>query len=145
MRSGLTIGQAAKRAGASIQSLRYYERRGLLKPDDRLESGYRLYGEEAVRRLQFIKNAQGLGFSLAEIARLLRLRVGRKAQCAQVRRQAQARLDHVREKIAGLRAIETILQRLIRTCAAEGTTDSCPILETVAGPARDGNRGNSIY
>jgi MerR family mercuric resistance operon transcriptional regulator/MerR family gold-responsive transcriptional activator of gol and ges genes len=142
MNSALTIGKAAQLAGVNIQTLHYYERRGLLRPEGRLESGYRLYGDESVRRLRFIKNAQGLGFSLEEIARLLRLRVGRGVNCGKVRRQAQARLDGVRRKIMGLKAIEKTLQRLIRTCAAKGTTDACPILEAVDGAARPVKTGN---
>lgn len=132
MGGALTIGKAAKLAGVNIQTLHYYERRGLLRPDGRFESGYRIYSVESVRRLKFIKNAQGLGFSLAEIARLLRLRAGRKVDCGKVKRRAQAQLKSVRGKIRGLRAIEKTLRRLIRTCAAKGTTDSCPILEAVA-------------
>lgn len=127
----LTIGRVAKWAGVNVQTVRYYERRGLLLPDGRRDSGYRLYGEEAVRKLLFIRNAQGLGFSLDEIARLLRLRVGRTVRCGKVKRRAQARLKTVQGKIAGLRAMERVLQRLIRTCSVRGTTDRCPILESL--------------
>jgi len=127
----LTAGKVAGRAGVNIQTVRYYERRGLLVPDGRKDSGYRLYAEEAVKKLLFIKNAQGLGFSLDEIARLLRLRVGHKVQCGKVKKRAQARLGVVQEKIAGLRAMEKVLKRLIRTCSAEATTDRCPILESL--------------
>ena len=127
----LTTGQVAKRAGVNIQTVRYYERRGLLPPDGRGDSGYRLYAEEAVLKLRFIKNAQELGFSLDEIARLLRLRVGRKTQCGKVKKQAQARLGIVRDKIAGLRAMESALTRLIGACSAKATTNRCPILESL--------------
>lgn len=127
----LTIGRVARQAGVNIQTVRYYERRGLLRPDDYRESGYRLYSGEAVKRLRFIKNAQGLGFSLNEVARLLRLRVSHKAHCAPVRRQAESRLGLVQEKVAGLRSIEKALKRLIRTCSTKGTTSSCPILESL--------------
>ncbi|MBI5594677.1 MAG: MerR family transcriptional regulator [Elusimicrobia bacterium] len=127
----LTAGKVAGRAGVNIQTVRYYERRGLLLPDSRKDSGYRLYSEEAVQKLLFIRNAQGLGFSLAEIARLLRLRVGHKVQCGTVKKQAQARLGVVQEKIAGLRGMEKALRRLIRTCSAKATTNRCPILESL--------------
>lgn len=127
----LTIGKVAQRAGVNIQTVRYYERRGLLAPNGYRESGYRLYTEEAVRKLRFIKNAQGLGFSLDEIARLLRLRVGRKLQCGKVKKQAQERLRIVQDKLSGLRAMEKVLNRLIRTCGTRGTTDHCPILESL--------------
>ena len=131
MNTKLTIGRVAKQAGVNIQTVRYYERRGLLPPDGRRESGYRLYTKEAVKKLRFIRNAQSLGFSLDEIARLLRLRVGRKIQCGKVKRQAQARLEIVQGKIAGLRAMERVLHRLIRTCSAQATTNRCPILESL--------------
>lgn len=127
----LTAGKVAKEGGVNIQTVRYYERRRLLVPDRRTESGYRLYPPEAVRIIRFIKNAQDLGFTLTEIAKLLRLRVGHTAQCGTVRRQAEARLKIVHEKIAGLRAMERVLKRLVRTCAAKGTTTSCPILDSL--------------
>ncbi len=136
MKENLTIGAIARTSGVGVQAVRYYERRGLLLPDERKESGYRIYSREAVRRLRFIKNAQGLGFSLEEIGRLLRLSVGHKRQCARVRKQAQKRLEIVREKIGALQAIEKALQRLIRTCAARGTTWPCPILEGLGEQSR---------
>lgn len=127
----LTVGKVAKQAGVNLQTLFYYERRRMLSCSKRTESGYRLYTPEAVRTIRFIKNAQGLGFSLDEIAKLLRLRVRHKARCAPVRRQAEERLGIVQEKVAGLRAIEKALKRLIRICSARGTTDLCPVLESL--------------
>ncbi|MHB2025964.1 MAG: MerR family transcriptional regulator [Elusimicrobiota bacterium] len=131
MGQSFTIGRIAKLAGASIQTIRYYERCRLLLPNGRTESGYRLYTEEAVQKLRFIKNAQGLGFSLAEIARLLRLRVSSPAQCGKTMARVKARLEVVQGKISGLRAIEKTLRLLIRTCAARGTSSSCPILKSL--------------
>lgn len=127
----LTIGKVAKQAGVNLQTVFYYERRRMLSCSKRTESGYRLYAPEAVRIIRFIKNAQGLGFSLDEVSRLLKLRVGHKTQCGPVRRQAEARLEIVQEKIAGLRAIEKALKRLVRTCSVRGTTGSCPVLESL--------------
>ena len=131
MAETLTAGRLAKAGGVNVQTVRYYERRRLLLPDRRTDSGYRLYPPEAARVLRFIKNAQDLGFTLNEIAKLLRLRVGHKAQCGAVRRQAEARLRVVRGKLADLRAMGKVLERLVRTCAAKGTTDSCPILDSL--------------
>jgi MerR family mercuric resistance operon transcriptional regulator/MerR family gold-responsive transcriptional activator of gol and ges genes len=131
MAETLTAGRLAKAGGVNVQTVRYYERRRLLLPARRTDSGYRLYPPEAVRVLRFIKNAQDLGFTLEEIARLLRLRVGHKAQCGAVRRQAEARLKVVRGKLADLRAMASVLKRLVRTCSAQGTTDSCPILDSL--------------
>lgn len=132
----LTAGRVAKAGGVNIQTVRYYERRRLLVCDRRTDSGYRLYAPEAVRVIRFIKNAQELGFTLDEIAKLLRLRVGHKAQCGAVRRQAEARLKAVNGKIAGLLAMERILKRLVRTCAANGMTVSCPILDSLEKEGR---------
>lgn len=126
-----TIGKLAKAAKVNVQTIRYYERRGILTPEDRRESGYRVYGEGAVRRLLFIKNAQALGFTLDEVALLLRLRVRHRGQCEPVKRQALARLEIVRRKIAALKAMESALRRLLKTCAARGTTGSCPLMESL--------------
>lgn len=130
MNAELTIGSIARRAGVNVQTVRYYERRGILSPSGRRASGYRVYAPGAVRVIRFIKNAQALGFSLDEITGLLKLRIGRGAQCGPARRRAEARLRVVRERIAGLRAIERTLQRLLKTCARRGTADFCPILES---------------
>lgn len=127
----LTVGKVAKQARVNLQTVLYYERRRLLAPVKRTESGYRLYAPETFRVIRFIKNAQELGFSLDEITKLLRLKVGHKAQCGPVKRQAQARLEMVQEKIAGLRAMEKVLRRLIGTCETRGTTASCPLLESL--------------
>ncbi len=126
-----TIGQVAKRAKVNVQTVLYYERRGLLRPDGRRDSGYRLYGPEAANRIRFIKNAQGLGFTLDEILGLLRLRVGGRARCAVVKKRAQAKLRQVDEKIAGLKAIKRVLDGLVRTCRSRGATGSCPILKSL--------------
>lgn len=131
MTNNLTVGKVARQAGVNLQTVLYYERRRLLVPDRRTDSGYRLYTPEAVRVIRFIKNAQDLGFTLEEIARLLRLRVGRGVRCGKVKSQAQSRLKLVQNKIVGLRAMESVLKRLIRTCSARGTTNRCPILESL--------------
>lgn len=131
MKEFLTVGRVARRAGVNLQTVLYYERRRLLSPARRSDSGYRLYAPETVRVIRFIKNAQALGFTLDEIAKLLRLRVRSRSRCEPVKRQARARLALVQEKIAGLRAMERTLRRLLKTCAARGTTDSCPILESL--------------
>ena len=131
MEGYLTVGKVAHQSGVNLQTVLYYERRRLLSPARRSDSGYRLYAPETVRVIRFIKNAQALGFTLDEIAKLLRLRVSSRSQCEPVKRQAQARLELVQGKITGLRAMERILRRLLKTCAARGTTDSCPILDSL--------------
>jgi MerR family mercuric resistance operon transcriptional regulator/MerR family gold-responsive transcriptional activator of gol and ges genes len=131
MTFGLTIGQLAKSVGVNVQTVRYYERRRLLIPSDRKPSGYRLYGDEAIRRLRFIKNAQALGFTLREIAELLNLRITSAARCGDVQRRAQAKLGQVEAKVRDLRALVQALRRLIKDCRAGQPTDRCPILKAL--------------
>lgn len=136
MTANNTIGRIARLARVNIQTVRYYERRGILSPDGHRESGYRLYTEEAIRKIRFIKNAQELGFTLDEIAGLLRLRVGRRTRCKDVRRKAETKLGQVNEKIAQLRSMRHVLERLVRTCRKRSTTDACPILGSLEGGKR---------
>lgn len=131
MDENLTIGQTAKRAGVNIQTIRYYERRGFVRPDARRDSGYRLYTDEAVKRILFIKKAQELGFTLREIDRLLKLSVNSTARCQDVRKKAEMHLADVREKFSRLQSIEKVLSGLIRTCLKKGKTDACPILKSL--------------
>ena len=131
MSAGLTIGRLAKEVGVNIQTVRYYERRRLLTAAERKPSGYRLYGEEALKRLRFIKNAQALGFTLHEIGDLLSLRVSSIARCGTVQVKAQAKLRQVEAKVHDLRALARALRNLIRACQAEQPTDRCPILKSM--------------
>jgi MerR family mercuric resistance operon transcriptional regulator/MerR family gold-responsive transcriptional activator of gol and ges genes len=131
MATGRTIGRLAKAVGVNIQTVRYYERRRLLAPTARMPSGYRLYGDQAVRRLRFIKNAQALGFTLREIAELLNLRINSAARCGDVLRKAQAKLTQVEAKVHDLEALAQALRDLIRACKAGQPTDRCPILKSL--------------
>lgn len=132
MKEGLlTIGAVAKEAGVNIQTVRYYERRRLLIPSAHRDSGYRLYAAEAVRKLRFIKNAQELGFTLHEIAGLLKLQVSHRSRCADVKKKAEEKLADVHAKIMQLRALEKVLLDLIKTCRANAPTARCPILRTL--------------
>ena len=136
---GLTIGQLAKTVGVNSQTVRYYERRDLLTPTERKPSGYRMYGDDAVRRLRFIKNAQALGFTLQEIAELLNLRVSSIARCGDVKRKAQIKLAIVEDKVRDLKALARALRSLIETCQAGQPTDRCPILQTLEAKRRSQN------
>lgn len=129
MASGLTIGQLAKMASVNVQTVRYYERRNLLQPTDRKASGYRVYSDDALRRLRFIKNAQALGFTLREVNDLLNLRVSSVARCGTIQVKAQAKLKQVEAKTRDLLALSRALQSLIRTCREGQPTDHCPILK----------------
>ncbi len=142
MASAVTIGRLAKAAGVNIQTLRYYERLKLLTPTARKLSGYRVYGDEAIRRLCFIKNAQDLGFTLREIAELLNLRVSSKSQCGSVLRKAQAKLAQIEAKVQGLQALAQTLRSLMRACKAGQPTDPCPILKCLEEKERRMNDGS---
>lgn len=139
----LTIGQLAKAGGVRVQTVRYYERRNLLLPTSRLPSGYRLYNEEALKRLCFIKNAQALGFTLREIDGLLNLRVGSTARCRDVQHTAQAKLATVEAKIRDLEALARALRTLIRSCRAGQPTDPCPILASLESQTLESKGGKS--
>lgn len=139
----MTIGRVAKAAGVLVHTLHYYERRGLLRPARRRASGYRVYDSGAVDRLIFIKRAQELGFTLAEIGGLLRLRVDRTGRCDAVRRKIGSRLADVRGKLDGLRRLEHVLLGLLDACRARTSTEACPVLKSLEDGARRGKRGAS--
>lgn len=127
----LTIGELATRAGVNIQTVRYYERRGLMPKPARARSGYRQYRPEAADRLRFIRRAQGLGFSLEEIAELLALRVRHASACATVEARAREKISIVDRKIGELRRMKDTLERLTAACQAREPTGECPILEVL--------------
>ena len=128
------IGVAAKRAGMGIDTIRYYERAGLIRPQSRLESGYRKYGETEVARLRFIKRAQALGFTLKEIGDLLKLSA--QKDVARVKRSAQAKLADVDERIAALQRIRDGLAVLVDACPGHGRPEDCPILAAFGEPPK---------
>ena len=125
----LSIGQLAKKAKLNIQTVRYYERRGLIAEPPRLESGYRQYSQSDLARLRFIKHAKELGFSLREIMELLSLRVDPNTTCADVKKRTEAKLADVEEKILALQRIRKALGHLVGLCRGRGPTNECPILE----------------
>ncbi len=127
----MTIGQLARQGGVGVQTVRFYERHGLLTSSARTASGYRLYPEDAARRLAFIRNAKELGFSLREIAELLSLRADPSGSCGDVRRQAEAKLREVESRIRRLERIRDTLQGLAEACSGWGGLDTCPILESL--------------
>jgi MerR family copper efflux transcriptional regulator len=127
----LGIGQLAKRGGVGIDTVRYYERNGLLAPHARLASGYRRYGELELARLRFIRRAQALGFTLKEIKELLALSGQRDV--ARVKRSAQAKLLDVKTRIAHLERVRDGLATLIAACPGHGRAADCPILGALTG------------
>ncbi len=134
----LTIGQVARRAGVGIETVRFYERQGLLEEPERRESGYRQYGEDAIARLRFIRRAKGLGFSLKEIKDLLALRLDPAATRADVRRRAEAKVADIEAKIHDLQRMRQALLRLTASCRGHGPVSGCPILEALDDPGGDG-------
>ncbi len=129
----LTSGQLAKRAGVNLQTVHYYERRGILPKPTRRESGYRQYPESAVARIQFVKRAQELGFNLKEIQELLNLRVDPETPCAVVKRRADLKVIEVEEMLRSLKRIKKALNKLAASCSGRGPIGECPILEALGG------------
>ncbi len=127
----LKIGKVAERGGVNLQTIRYYEREGLLPEPPRLASGYRLFPDDTVRRVRFIKRAQELGFSLNEIQHLLSLRMEEHGDNAKVRAIAQAKLADIDEKIRRLQAMKAVLENLTHRCPGCGPVSECPILESL--------------
>ena len=127
----LTIGQVANAAHVNVETLRYYERRGLVPKPPRSPSQYRSYPEDTVPRVQFVKHAQELGFSLREIRALLSLRATPKARCADVKRRAEIKIGEIEAKIRALQAMRRALRRLMSQCDGKLPASSCPILESL--------------
>jgi MerR family mercuric resistance operon transcriptional regulator len=118
-----------------VETIRFYERRGLIEQPLRPQgSGFRVYSPEQVKRIQFIRQAQQIGFSLHEIQELLSLRADPKADCSAVRSQAVAKLEEVKRKIGQLHQIGTALEALIAVCPGRGGLQACTILDTLVEP-----------
>ena len=128
--STLTIGKLASAADVGVDTVRFYERAGLLKKPARSASGYRLYDAADAARLRFIRRAKTLGFSLDEIVELLKLNDGGGRRSA-VRALAQTRLAEIEQKLLELGRMRDTLRGLVRKCHGEGSLESCPIIETV--------------
>jgi len=129
--SALKIGELAKAAGVGVETIRYYERRGLLAPPPRRASGYRQYPPMTVRRVRFIRRAQTLGFTLKEIEELLALRVDDERSCADVRALARAKLEDIERRVAELQQMGRALAQVAHRCRGRGPTSECPILEVL--------------
>jgi DNA-binding transcriptional MerR regulator len=129
----------AAEAGVNVQTLRYYERRGLLDKPDRLESGYRVYRPDAVRVVRFVKGAQQLGFSLEEIESLLALAGGGPESCDAARALATGKVRQLDDKIAVLTAMRDSLNQLVDTCARPRAERACPLLHAIEPDIGDGD------
>jgi MerR family mercuric resistance operon transcriptional regulator len=129
----LTIGQLAKESGVNLETVRYYERRGLLPKPPRSASGYRLFPAEATRRLRFIQRAKELGFSLKEIRELLSLRASPSKTSAEIRTRTEAKIADIEAKIRTLDSMKKTLLKLTKSCAGCGPIADCSILDTLDG------------
>lgn len=127
----LTIKQTAQKAGVGVETLRFYEREGLVPEPPRTASGYRQYPAETIRRIRFIKRAQSLGFTLPEVRELLTLTVLPGATAADVRARATQKISDIELKIATLERMKSALQRVTQACHGRGPLDTCPILEAL--------------
>jgi Hg(II)-responsive transcriptional regulator len=125
----LSIGELARQANVNIETIRYYERRGLISEPPRNKSGHRQYPKEAVRRTDFIKRCQTLGFSLREIEEILELRITPDSTCADMKSRVTEKLTDVDRKMNELALIRDALSRLQKKCSGKGPIGSCPILE----------------
>jgi len=128
---GFTTGQLAKKADVNIETIRYYERKGLIPKPQRRDSGYRQYPEAMISRILFIKHAKPLGFSLKEIKELLSLKHDPKTPCSAVRKRAESKIKDIDGKIRTLQKMKKALSTLTKSCTGSGPARECPILETV--------------
>ncbi len=129
----LTIGQVSSRSGVGIETVRFYERVGLLPKPARSLSGYRQFDEEVIARLQFIQRAKDLGFTLNEIKELLSLRLDPDTSCDDVKARADAKIADVEDKIRMLQRMKKALVRLTHECSETGSGSACPILDALHG------------
>ena len=140
--AGRGIGALSRRTGCNVETIRYYERIGLMPPATRSEGGHRLYGEAQSRRLGFIRRTRELGFTLDEVRTLLRLVDGGRYTCAQVKRVTVRHLDEVRRKVADLRKIERVLAEMAAQCDG-GTVPKCPVIDALFAQRVRASAGSS--
>ena len=128
-KNSFTVGALAKAAGVNIETVRFYQRRGLLAEPDKPLGGVRLYNESHIHRIRFIKHGQTLGFSLAEIEELLSLEDGQ--HCCEAQEIALRKLEIIRDRIASLQKMETALSDLVHRCGVNSGSVTCPIIATL--------------
>lgn len=129
--SPYTISQLAKAAKAPTSTLRYYERIGLLEPDDRSQANYRLYGDESLRRLRFIRAAQGIGFTLDHVSTLLGNRDGKAPTCHEVQTLIEERLADIETRLKDLRHVKRVLNSSLKKCLESEPNENCQVIETL--------------
>ena len=139
----LTIGTLSARTGCHIETIRYYERIGLMPRTARSEGGHRLYGEDHVKRLGFIRRSRELGFTLDQVRTLLRLVDGRRYTCAQVKRITVEHLHQIHRKVEDLRKIERVLKEMAIQCDG-GAVPQCPVIDALFEQAPEGASGRIL-
>jgi len=127
----LTIGKVAKLSGVGVETVRYYQRRGLIDQPPQAKSGYRQYPADVVRRIKFIRRGKQLGFSLREIHELLRLRVEPGYSCADIKKRVKDKITDVDRRIEELSKIRKALENLAGECSGRGPTSQCPIMDAL--------------
>jgi DNA-binding transcriptional MerR regulator len=123
-----TIGNLARDAGIPASTIRYYEREGLIRPEERTQGNYRVFGREALERLRFIRAAQATGFTLADIKTLLAYRDGKLVPCKDVRILIEKRLANVEERMGELRHVRKILREFLETCRTADQEEPCHVI-----------------
>jgi len=129
----LTIGQVAAQTGTNAETLRFYEREGLIPPPARSDAGYRHYSDAVIQRVRFIQRAKEVGFSLREIGELLSLRADPHTSCAEVKARAQEKIASIEAKQRDLETMRAALAKLARQCRGRGPVSECPILDALNG------------
>lgn len=124
----MKIGEVAKRSGTGIETIRFYEREGLLLEPERRPSGYRQYDESTVERLEYIRRAKELGFTLAEIKELLELSFVNQSCCDHIRQRADAKIADIEGKIRSLQLMKRSLGKIVERCRKTNSTDDCPLV-----------------
>lgn len=127
----LSIGGVAKLAAVGVETLRFYERKGLIEKPPRRVSSYRVYPIATVDRVRFIKRAKDLGFSLKEIKELLELRISPDTTCGEIKKHAEDKIRDIDERINSLRSMKRALQRLTDACGGSAPVSECPILDAL--------------
>ena len=134
----LSIGQVAEAAEVGVETVRFYQRQGLIEEPPRQGTQRRRYSQETVARIRFIRGAQNLGFSLKEIDDLMALRIAAGTSKAEIKARAQAKVDEIEEKMRNLQRMRDTLLKLIGSCEGTGTVEDCPILQAFdSGPSKE--------
>ena len=132
----MKIGELAKNTGVSVQTIRYYEKQGILPKAPRTESGYRTYDKEVIDIILFIKHAQDLGFTLAKIKRLLKIKSSKNLSGSSVKEFLEQEIDEINKKLTALNIMKRSLSQLNQSCSGDMPVCECPILKSIQTPGK---------